>query len=383
MGPQSDSVAVELGREDVEDLFEHAPCGYLTADKDGRISRANATLAAWLAVPPAELVGKRFSDLLTIGGKLFYETHFAPLLRMQGSFNEVALELACADGRKVPVLVNAVERYGPDGKPRFILITVFNASERRRYERNLLGAKQDAERAVEAERETSELKEQFIAVLGHDLRNPLASIASGIKLLDKEPITQHGRKVLALMQASVARASTLIDHVLDFARARMGGGFSLSVAESTNLAPVLEQVVAELRAISPERRIDACIEVPLPVRADPVRIGQLAANLLTNALTHGSAEEPVRFMARTTDDRFELSVANGGRPIPPAILKRLFQPFFRAAADERGQGLGLGLFIASEIANAHAGALTATSDDRETRFTFRMPRQGEGETAAA
>lgn len=359
--------------DDLEDLFENAPCGYVSADKDGRISRANATLAHWLGTDASRLVGRRFSDLLTFGGKLYYETHFAPLLRMQGTFNEVALDLVCEGGRKLPVLVNAVERRDDAGSPLFVRITIFNATERRRYERALVEAKAAAEQAMHAEHAAAELREQFIAVLGHDLRNPLASIAGGIRLIGKEPVSDRGRKVLDLMEGSIVRASTLINNVMDFARARLGSGIGIVTDPNTRIAPVIEQVVGELRSIAGDRMIEAVIDTDLSVEADHGRIGQLVSNLLGNALTHGSAEKPVRLTARTSADMFELSVANGGEPISADAMKHLFQPFFRGSVRPSQQGLGLGLHIAAEIAKAHGGTIAVASNEAETRFTFSMP----------
>jgi sigma-B regulation protein RsbU (phosphoserine phosphatase) len=364
--------------DDLEDLFENAPCGYVSTDKDGRISRANSTLARWIGTDATTLVGRRFSDLLTIGGKLYYETHFAPLLRMQGSFNEVALDLTCEGGRRLPALVNAVERRDEAGKPLFVRITIFNASERRRYERSLVEGKAAAEQGMQAEHAAAELREQFIAVLGHDLRNPLASIAGGVRLLGNEPVSERGRKVLNLMEGSVVRASTLIDNVMDFARARLGGGIGIVPNADRRIAPMIEQVVAEMRSIAPDRTIEAVIAPDLAVEADHARIGQLVSNLLGNALTHGSAAQPVRLSATTTGDRFELLVANGGEPISPEALKHLFQPFFRGSVRPSQQGLGLGLHIAAEIAKAHGGTITVASDEAETRFTYVMPCRREG-----
>lgn len=133
--------------EDFEDLFDNAPCGYLAAGSDGRITKVNSTFSKWLRHDKAELVGHRFQDFLNIAGKIYYETHFAPLMRMQGFFNEVALDLVRTDGSTLPVLVNAVERRDEAGHLRFIRITVFNASDRRRYEHELLEARRAAERA--------------------------------------------------------------------------------------------------------------------------------------------------------------------------------------------------------------------------------------------
>lgn len=129
------------GTDDLEDLYEHAPCGYLSLEPGGRIDRVNATFLAWTGYSHEELLGRNFQNLLNIAGKIFYETHFAPLLRLQGSFSEVALDLVARDGMPIPVLVNAAERRDATGKTTFIRITVFNATDRRRYERELLAAR--------------------------------------------------------------------------------------------------------------------------------------------------------------------------------------------------------------------------------------------------
>lgn len=135
---------------DFEDLFDHAPCGYLSADADGKITRANATFTQWTGYTGEQLVGRRFQEFLNIAGRIYYETHFAPLLRMQGFFNEVALDIVKADQRVLPVLVNAVERRDDGGVVRFVRITVFDATDRRRYERELLEARRAAEAASHA-----------------------------------------------------------------------------------------------------------------------------------------------------------------------------------------------------------------------------------------
>lgn len=221
------------------------------------------------------------------------------------------------------------------------------------------------------ERRHAELREQFIAVLGHDLRNPLASISAGTRLLLKEAQSEKSKTVVQLMQASVDRMAGLIDNVLDFARARLGGGWTLHLEEQ-NIEPVIAQVVAETRATLPDRQIDSIIRAPEFVNCDRVRIAQLVSNLVGNALIHGEATEPVRVEAATRDGAFELSVSNAGRQIPPETLSRLFIPFVRGDHVSE-KGLGLGLYIASEIAKAHGGVLTASSSPVETRFTFRMP----------
>jgi signal transduction histidine kinase len=223
------------------------------------------------------------------------------------------------------------------------------------------------------EQNTSALREQFIAVLGHDLRNPLASIDGGARLLRKEPLSDRGTRILELIQGSVVRMSGLIDNILDFARGRLGGGVTLTREAGITLEPILQQVVDELRVGRAGRIIETEFSLPEPVNCDPSRLGQMVSNLLGNALTHGAPEEPVRIHASTNGAELELWVANGGPPITPATMERLFQPFFRGEVRPSQQGLGLGLHIASEIAKAHGGRIEVASTPAETRFTFRMP----------
>jgi signal transduction histidine kinase len=230
------------------------------------------------------------------------------------------------------------------------------------------------------------LREQFIAVLGHDLRNPLASIGAGTELLQKTPLNEKARSIVGMMEKSVARMSALINDVLDLARGRLGGGLALTRA-STTLEPVFRQVIAELQSTHPERTITADFQLTEPVVADRNRIGQLLSNLLGNALTYGAEGAPVRVTATTdgpskTDDQsktggqFKLMVCNAGAPIPPAAMERLFLPFSRGAVRPSQQGLGLGLYIASEIARAHGGKIDVTSTAESTCFTFSMPLDG-------
>jgi K+-sensing histidine kinase KdpD len=224
------------------------------------------------------------------------------------------------------------------------------------------------------ERGTAELREQFIAVLGHDLRNPLSAIEAGTRLILKTPLDDKALGIVGMMQSSVARMAALISDVLDLARGRMGGGFKLKRSREP-LKPVLEQVISETRAARPERLIDAKFDLSEPVDCDHGRVAQLFSNLVGNAVVHGEAGSPITVRANAEDGALKLSVANAGEPIPPIAQKRLFQPFTRGTSKDDTQGLGLGLYIASEIAKAHGGMLTVTSSPEETRFVFQMPLQ--------
>ena len=232
---------------------------------------------------------------------------------------------------------------------------------------------QASEASLLSERQASELREQFIAVLGHDLRNPLASIAAGARMMAKVKSQEEMFEISGLMHSSIARMSLLIDNVLDFARGRLGGGLTLNRTTAEPIDRTLEQVIAEIRSSHLDATIETYFNVTEPIRYDSQRMSQMFSNLLGNAVAHGSTDRPIKVHATTQIHEFELSVVNAGDPIPDAVLKQLFQPFYRGAVRPSQQGLGLGLFIASEIARAHGGTLTAGSSADETRFTFRMP----------
>jgi signal transduction histidine kinase len=223
------------------------------------------------------------------------------------------------------------------------------------------------------ERQTSALREQFIAVLGHDLRNPVAAIHGGMHLLLNTPLSDNAKTIVAMVQRSVTRMNGLIDNVMDLARGRLGDGLVLDRNAAEPLEPVLRQVVAELQITAPERRIETIFELSAPIDCDRSRMGQLASNLLGNALTYGTPSEPIRIGAKTNGGRFELFVANAGDPIPRDVLESIFLPFSRGTLGASRQGLGLGLYISHEIAKAHGGQLEVVSTPAETRFTFRMP----------
>ncbi|TPG35777.1 SpoIIE family protein phosphatase [Mycolicibacterium hodleri] len=133
------------GIDDLRDAFDNAPCGYVVASADGEIRSVNATMASWLGRPRDALVGAPFTTLLTPGGRIHYETHFAPMLLTSGMLSGVAVDLMASDGRRIPVLLTANVKVGPDGQPALVRIVADNATERRSYERELLAERRRAE----------------------------------------------------------------------------------------------------------------------------------------------------------------------------------------------------------------------------------------------
>ncbi|MEP7057822.1 MAG: GAF domain-containing sensor histidine kinase [Caldimonas sp.] len=225
------------------------------------------------------------------------------------------------------------------------------------------------------EKESGELREQFIAVLGHDLRNPLSAVAACAELLNlkaSEPVVV--RSLAARIGTNVDRMARLIEDVLDFARGRLGGGVELGTALVGDLGDALRQVVDEMRDAHPDRQIRAEIDVTQSLHCDRGRIQQLASNLLANALTHGAKDRPIEFAASLRDAQLVIEVANNGEPIPEGSLAKIFAPFWRRETSNRRAGLGLGLYISDQIVKAHGGRLSVTSTrEAGTRFVATLP----------
>lgn len=224
------------------------------------------------------------------------------------------------------------------------------------------------------ERRTAELREQFIGVLGHDLRNPLASIDAGMRALLRNPDRVKAPEIILGIQKSVLRMAGLVDNIMDFARGRLGGGLTIRRDAAQPLSPVLDQVIAELKSVWPDVAIEAAIDVEEPVDCDRSKMGQLFSNLLGNAVTYGDPGRPVRVSARTISGMFELAVTNYGQPMSDRAMEKLFLPYTRGDRPSQ-HGLGLGLYIASQIAKAHGGTLKASSTPEETKFVFEMPQR--------
>jgi signal transduction histidine kinase len=230
-----------------------------------------------------------------------------------------------------------------------------------------------AESELLEERKVAELREQFIAVLGHDLRTPLRGIRSFADLLIRKQLDESVAEIAGIIRDSSSRMQVLIDNLLDLARGRLGGGLKLDLTTREALEPVLRSIMVELNAGHPDSWVEADFALTEPVCCDRSRIAQLFSNLLSNALTYGALGQPVRVRAVSSSEGLELTVKNAGRPIPEAALARLFQPFYRSTVQHDREGLGLGLYIAHEIAVAHSGTLDVSSTEQETCFTFRMP----------
>ena len=371
-------MSVDSGIPDPRELYEHAACGLLVTDADGTIRVVNDTFCRWTGFRRDALVGSRkLQELLTVGARIFHQTHWAPLLQIQGSVAEVKLDLVDAEGAVKPMILNAIAR-SSGGAIRHE-IAAFGAEDRHRYERELLHARRraeelhtrsmetqralvDAQTELDVQRRTAEdralFAEQMIGIVSHDLRNPLSTIQLSANVLKAQELTPKQRNRVEAILRATARSTRMIADLLDFTQARLGRGLRVDRAEIDPHA-VIGQAVDDLRIAYPGRTLVLKTSGSGRAFADADRLAQLLGNLVGNAMTHGDPEGAVTVVSAIDAQSLKLSVHNAGPAIPAEQMPVLFEPMTRGTA--KGEGIGLGLFIVREIARRHGGDVAARS----------------------
>jgi serine/threonine-protein kinase RsbW len=286
--PGESDPRAQLGRlleEDPADLYENAPMGYLSALPDGRIVKVNRTFCAWTGRSPEGLLGVRFQDLLTMGGRVFHETHVVPLLRMQGAVREIALDVVRTDGSVLPCLVNAVEVLGEDGEPVLMRATLFEATARRRYERELL----NAQRAAEESGARSRIVQQVVSDMA--AATSVADVAAVIVERGRAALRARGA-ALVLVEEDTAGGVDDVPHLrtehsvglpeelLHELRAAAIGQLALELAQGVRTVPLDDQLRAARPAVAAAMDAGGLSSLVLvPVVADSRRLGVLVLGL--------------------------------------------------------------------------------------------------------
>jgi PAS domain S-box-containing protein len=363
-----------LLEESLEDLYEHAPCGYVSTLLDGTFAKVNQTFLDWTGYQRIELLaGKRFQDLLTVGGKIFYETHYAPLLRMQGFVNEIAFDLVCRDGRHLPVLINSVQKRDAFGTPVLNRTTIFDARDRRKYERELQLARKEAEKALH-------LRDQFLALAAHELKTPLTSMLGNLQLLQRrvaqeQSLSARDQRTLEIIADQTKRLNRMILALFDISRIEAG---QLSIERGrVDVCALVNRVVDEAQPTLYGRVIEVQSSVQSAViHGDEMRLEQVFQNLIQNALKYSPPAAPVWVAVRDCGAGVCVEVRDQGIGIPQDALPQLFERFYRAANVQEGRagGIGIGLYVVKEIVELHGGYVTVQSTEGQgSTFTVYLP----------
>ncbi|MDQ6861627.1 MAG: HAMP domain-containing histidine kinase [Verrucomicrobiota bacterium] len=366
----------------MDPLLDHAPCGYLAFNDEGIIRTVNRTLAALLNYSPEELAGQRFETLLTVGARIFYQTHFFPVLKLTGEAEEIYLTMRSRGGPDVPVLTNAIRRER-DGEMRSECVFV-RMLQRSKYEDELLHAKRTAEAARDA-------KAKFLSMMSHELRTPLQAIAGYCDLLLHEvsgPLNTEQRSDLRAVQGASEELVRLLNDILDFARLESGTTeIKLeTVSVDAALARAETLVIPKLAEARLSYTRIGC-DSDLSLRANADRLQQVLLNLLTNAIKFTAADGVIS-MECSADDRFtRIAVRDTGCGIPSEHLEHIFDAFAQVdpnRIDSRQRGVGLGLAISRELVEAMSGELSVESEvGAGSVFTIALPRAPAADAIAA
>lgn len=319
----------------LEELLDTVDDGVVLWDEDWRYLYTNAANSRILGVPEEKLLGQRLWDVLPGTEDTEFGRAYRRVMEAGGS--------------------ERLEAYDPPIE-KWVEALVFRTSAGVGV---VVRDVTDRHRAAETLSQTAEMERRVSAIVSHDLRNPLASLNVGIEVLLRR-VTERTEDVTTLerMRRSVARMQEIIVGLLDAARGDgNGSGMPIERAE-VDLRAVLEHVVDELRSVAGQSRI--LLEADGSARGafDGVRLSQAVSNLVTNALQHGSATEPVTIRLRAAPEGPRLEVHNHGPPIPESLRPLLFRPFTRGPDADRTEGsVGLGLFIVQQIATAHGGTV--------------------------
>ena len=370
-----------LLEDSAEELFEHAPAGYLSTLADGTIVKVNATFLEWTGYARARLVGTRFQDLFTVPGRIYYETHLGPLLAMQGTLNEIAIDIACAEGRVLPALLNAAQKRNAAGECLVTRYTVFNATDRRRYEKELLHARRQAEAAAAA-------KTELLAMLSHDIRTPLGSIMAVAQILQGTTLSPEQERMVRILGSSSAAILALVNQILEHSKVEAG---AVALHEQRfHLVALVRELVDNLRPLAHTRGItlDCELDERLPdeVVGDAGKLGQVLGNLVGNALKFtetGSVKVQV-YVREISEAALHATVrvVDTGIGIAEDQIPAIFGEFRQAhpGIGARYGGSGLGLAISRKLLVALGSELkVASQPGKGSTFwfdvRFELPRR--------
>lgn len=361
------------------DRWNNAPCGLFVVSADGKFSYANLTFCKWLGYEAVELIGvKCFQELLPIGARVFLQTHWTPLLQMQGSISEIQLDFIRNDGTRIPMVLNAL-RKKRDGEIEDE-VAAFVATDRKLYERELLAARAKAETAAtELKTADSRLralneelskehrrKDIFLATLAHELRNPLAPISNILEVFNRTESDHDTRKwAVGIIKRQVSQLSHLVDDLLDVSRITQGK-VELRLSDidlNETMQSAAETVSPAMRTVDQKLIVDIA-STPIFVRADPTRITQVAVNLLNNASKYSPVGAYIKLRVWKDGGNAFFEVSDDGIGIPTEQLSSIFDVFSQlpTVLEHSAGGLGIGLALVKNLVSLHGGTVNAQSD---------------------
>jgi PAS domain S-box-containing protein len=349
--------------ESAEDLYHDAPCGYVSFRNDGTIYNINKTLLGWLDFDKNEILGtKKIYELFKMGGRMYFETHFFPLIRIQGFANEINFEIRKNDGYTFPALINVKELKGPTIRENRYRASVYDISDRKKYEQELMNAKLKAEKQAQ-------VKAEFLATISHEIRTPLNAIVGIGDLLTKTSLNPKQKEYADILRLSSRNLLGLVNNILDLskleAKAVQLEKKPFAIRTLTNSLIHTFKLKCNEKGVELISEIDD--EIPNYIVGDPIKLSQVLTNLLGNAIKFtcdGHVKLAVKLNASSSEKLdLNFSVLDTGTGIPADKLQSIFEEFSQASYEvnlEYG-GTGLGLTISQQLLKLHGSEINVAS----------------------
>ena len=370
----SERKAAEADRARLAAIVESAIVAIVSKTPDGRILTWNEAAARIFGYSATEVIGRPMA-LIIPPERLVEEQHILDSVRRGELVPAFETLRVTKDGRQIPVSMTVSPIRDASGAIVGASTIARDISERKRSEALLLAAQAERDTQKQLAEERARFAEHMVAIVSHDLRNPLAVVRLSAQRLATSDLSRTQQAVLKQLNDSNERAIRLIADLLDFSRGRLGTGLQID-AEPIELHTLVSDALKELTTAYPHRDIRHQRMGSGACNGNRDRLVQLVGNLVSNAVHYGAPDRPVRVVSMVGDSQFSISVHNEGKAIDAALLPTLFDPMTRGSSTDRSSGVGLGLFIVREIAQAHGGLVTVTSTQQDgTTFTATIPRQ--------
>ncbi len=363
----------ELNKTNIEyELLTNSYCGYVVTDEAGRILKINEVMLKWCGIDLASAKdGIQFADFLTVGSKLYYETHYLPLLQIQGYVREINLELESSPDDKIPILINSILKHDPVTQKQLNFSIVFEIRQRKQYEHELLQAKRNADALVEQLLRSNKELSQFTYVVSHDLKSPLNNVISIAEMLKEHcagKLDHEGDLFVDYLIQSSNRLKNLIDSILTYYQSD-----NLVAGKETVDLVRLFASVHDMLDSKREHQI-RYITTPTSIFSHQAALNQILINLVANAIKYNDKPQVIVDIHFSENDQFYcFAVQDNGPGIPAIHLEKIFNLFTSLGKKDRNgeQGTGIGLSTVKKLIERLGGTIEVKSEIG-TGSTFRF-----------